>query len=189
MPLHDDHAGSVAAPHTDAQLRLANACHPSLPGDVRRRILWGVARGARDARWLARLRHSDSATSALAMDMLDDYEARPPARSLLPVRGIAVWVLALLGAAVVVVACARRGGMGAASAAAALALGSAFLVLGVAGAAPPGRGGRRRRAPPPPAQEPFPVAARYRAAGGDPVTGDHFPRREKSDGEVDPPRR
>lgn len=62
--------------HTTAELRLANACHPSMDGTTRRAILWQVAADNRDQRWMRRLSSRESVPTGMAMVMLDDYEDR-----------------------------------------------------------------------------------------------------------------
>lgn len=61
--------------HTGIQLRLANACHPSMGEAERRRILRSVAAETGDAHWTERLRRTARADRRVAMVMLDEYES------------------------------------------------------------------------------------------------------------------
>ena len=72
--------------HSDAQLRLANVCHPSLrDGFLRHRSMFEVARATNNTIWMDRLRRMVPPRvdgHGLAMEMLDEYErsdAHPPA--------------------------------------------------------------------------------------------------------------
>lgn len=70
--------------HSDAQLRLANVCHPSLKdGRLRHRCMLDVARATHNTAWIHRLQRTTPSAfdgHTLAMEMLDDYErgSSPP---------------------------------------------------------------------------------------------------------------
>lgn len=92
-------------PHSDIQLQLANACHPSMSGTERHRILVAVARATRHADWMRRLAPRRTANRRTAMTMLDEYEGRSRAQS----HRRSGWFLAMLLALLLVVWLSVRG--------------------------------------------------------------------------------
>lgn len=86
----------------DGQLEVANACHPGMDDEERRRRLLRVAQAAGDDRWRARLAWSPGCPLGTAMDMLDDYGVCPRHRqwrttAAVWLCGVCIMVLLIVG--------------------------------------------------------------------------------------------